>query len=77
MNEDKYEGLTIDYIDRPTPESHPDFVMRIGWSCSQLGFGAVDFIWHGNELHADTEHMGNAFLKKLLKLLSQQIKITE
>jgi len=77
MNEDKYENLTIDYIDRPTPKSHPDFVMRIGWSCPQLGFGTVDFMWHGNELHADTEYMGPAFLKKLLMLLSQQIKITE
>lgn len=77
MNEDKYEGLTVDFIDRPTPESHPDFVMRIGWSCPQLGFGTVDFIWRGNDLHADTEGMSKAFLERLVGLALQRVVIDD
>ena len=75
MSEDKYEGLTVDYIDRPLPESHPDFAMRIGWSCPQLGFGTVDFIWQGNDLHADTECMSKAFLERLMALVLQRVVI--
>jgi len=75
MSEDKYEGLTVDFIDRPLPESHPDFVMRISWSCPGLGFGTVDFIWRGNDLHADTEHMSKAFLERLMALVLQRVVI--
>lgn len=77
MSEDKYEGLIVDFIDRPLPESHPDFVMRIGWSCPGLGFGTVDFIWRGNDLHADTEHMSKAFLERLMALVLQRVVIDD
>ena len=63
---DKYDGVKIDYIDHPTPESDPDFALRIGWSCPGIGFGTVDFFWRKNELHAYTEHMGRDFLKCLV-----------
>lgn len=74
---DKYAGLTVDYIDRPKPESHPDFMMRVGWSCPRLGFGTVDFIWCGDQLHADTEGMSTAFLQRLMLLVLDQISIDE
>ena len=72
-----YKGLTIEGIHRPHYNSDSSFVFQIEWSAPQLGFGSVELYWDGNQLCADTEHMGSAFLGKLLMLLSEQIKITE
>lgn len=74
---ERYDGLTIEDIHRPGPHSHPSFIGQIDWSAPQLGFGSVVFYWDGSQLCADTECMGSVFLKKLLMLLSQKIKITE
>ena len=74
---DKYAGLTIDGIDRPTPKSSPNFAMRILWSCPRIGFGEVTFYWDGDKLCANTEHMSEAFLRRLLLLLTDQIEIRE
>lgn len=72
---DKYDGVRIDYIDNPTPESGPDFALRIGWSCPGVGFGTVDFFWKGTELHAYTEHMGRDFLKCLVGEIAKKVVI--
>ena len=72
---DKYAGLTIDAVVRPIPESSPDFSMRVLWSCPRIGFGEVTFYWDGDKLCADTECMGEAFLRRLLLLLTDQIEI--
>ena len=66
MSDDKYDGLTIDAIEPPLPESDPNFALRIRWSCPGVGFGIVDFFWEKNELHAYTEHMGRDFLMRLV-----------
>ncbi len=71
----KYDELMVDYIDPPTSESLPDFVMRIGWSCPSIGFGTVDFLWQNNELHVYTEHMDRAFLKRLMNLVVEKVVI--
>ena len=75
MSDDKYDGLTIDAIESPTPESSPDFALRILWSAPQIGFGAITLFWDGNQLCADTEHMGDELIKRLLSPLADQIEI--
>lgn len=75
---DKYQGLVIDAIERPVPNvSSPDFCMRVLWSSPRIGFGEVTFYWDGDKLCADTECMSEAFLKRLLLLLTEQIEIRE
>ncbi len=77
MAEDKYAGLTIDYIERPKAQSHPDFAFRIGWSCPRIGFGEATFFWKDDKLHAMTECMSNAFMKRLMSTLVDHIVIDE
>ena len=77
MESNRYKGLTIEGVHRPHHSSDPSFVFQIEWSAPQLGFGSVELYWDGSQLCVDTEHMGPAFLEKLLMLLSQQIKIAE
>lgn len=49
--------------------------IRIHWS-SDIGFGICDiYVKKDGTLEADTETMGKEFLKKLLALLSEKIKI--
>lgn len=75
--EKRYEGLTIDEVQRPSPESLPGFAMRVLWSSPKLGFGQVDFYWDGPKLCANTECMSEAFLEALLSLLAKEIEIRE
>ena len=73
---DKYAGLKIDMVVRPLPQiSDPKFAFSVWWSCQSVGFGEVQFYWDGNKLCADTEHMGQAFLRRILLLLADKIEI--
>ena len=75
---DKYQGLTIDAVVRPIPQvSDPGFALSIWWSCPSVGFGEVTFYWDRDKLCANTEHMSDAFLRRLLLLLADQIEIRE
>lgn len=75
---DKYAGLKIEGIIRPIPQiSDPGFVFSVWWSCPSVGFGEVTFYWNKNKLCANTEHMGEAFLRRILLLLADQIEIRE
>ena len=74
---DKYAGLTIDAVERPSRKASPNFAFRILWSCPRIGFGEVTFYWDANKLCADTECMSEPFLRRLLLLLADRIEIRE
>ena len=75
---DKYAGLKIEGIIRPIPQiSDPGFAFSVWWSCPSVGFGEVTFYWDKNKLCVNTEHMGEAFLRRIFSLLVDQMEIRE
>ena len=75
---DPYAGLKIDMVARPLPQiSDPKFAFSVWWSSPSIVFGEVTFYWDENKLCADTEHMSQAFLRRILLLLADKIEIRE
>lgn len=48
----------------------------VNWSC-EFGFGQLTLVAGENGLEARTEHLGHAFVERVLRALARKVKVVE